>query len=113
MDLTKFTHACVRLDDGDRRLVIDPGAFSEVEQALDGVDAVLITHEHADHIDVEKLKAAAKKNSSLRVRAPNSVTVQLGDLGAPARAMVEGRRGHRLRGVRACAEGLRYPRRSA
>ena len=31
MQLTKFTHSCVRLDDGDRRLVIDPGVFSEVE----------------------------------------------------------------------------------
>ena len=28
MQLTKFTHACVRLDDGDRSLTIDPGAFS-------------------------------------------------------------------------------------
>lgn len=77
MDLTKFTHACVRLDDGNRRLVIDPGAFSELDQALDGVDAVLITHEHADHIDVDKLKAAAQKNSSLRVWAPQSVADEL------------------------------------
>ena len=28
MRLTKYTHACVRLDDGDRHLVIDPGSFS-------------------------------------------------------------------------------------
>ena len=77
MELTKFTHACVRLDDGNRRLVIDPGAFSELDQALDGVDAVLITHEHADHIDVDKLKAAAQKNSSLRVWAPQSVADDL------------------------------------
>ena len=49
MQLTKFTHACVRLDDGNRSLVIDPGVFSEVEAALDGVSTVLITHEHVDH----------------------------------------------------------------
>jgi L-ascorbate metabolism protein UlaG (beta-lactamase superfamily) len=40
MQLTKFTHACVRLDDGDRSLVIDPGVFSEGAQALDGAGAV-------------------------------------------------------------------------
>jgi len=41
--LTKFTHSCVRLDDGDRSLVIDPGVFSETDVAYDGADAVLIT----------------------------------------------------------------------
>jgi L-ascorbate metabolism protein UlaG (beta-lactamase superfamily) len=35
-------------------LVIDPGTWSE-PRALIGADAVLITHEHADHIDVLRL----------------------------------------------------------
>ena len=54
MDITKFTHACVRLDCKGRVLVIDPGIFSE-PQALIGADAVLVTHEHADHIDILRL----------------------------------------------------------
>ena len=29
-----------------------PGTFSETAEALDGAHAVLITHEHADHVDV-------------------------------------------------------------
>jgi L-ascorbate metabolism protein UlaG (beta-lactamase superfamily) len=53
--LIKYTHACVRLEDGDNVLVIDPGTFSEPE-ALDGVDDILVTHEHADHIDVQRLR---------------------------------------------------------
>ena len=53
MRLTKFSHACVRAE-GDGVLVIDPGTFSE-RAALDGVDAILITHEHADHMDVDAL----------------------------------------------------------
>jgi glyoxylase-like metal-dependent hydrolase (beta-lactamase superfamily II) len=81
MQLTKYTHACVRLDDGDRKLVIDPGIFSEVDQALDGVEAVLITHEHVDHIDAERLQAAAKANSRLRVWAPAAVADSLDSLG--------------------------------
>jgi len=81
MQLTKFTHACVRLDDGDRAIVIDPGSFSEVEQALDGVSTVLITHEHPDHIDVDKVKAAAKAHGELRIWAPDSVAAALADLG--------------------------------
>ena len=81
MQLTKFTHACVRLDDGERHLVIDPGVFSEVEQALEGVSAVLITHEHPDHIAVDRVRAALGKDSRLRLYAPSSVTGDLAGLG--------------------------------
>jgi len=73
MQLTKFTHACVRLDDGNRSLVLDPGVFSELESALDGAGGVLITHEHADHIDADRLRAAVRKDPRLRVWAPAGV----------------------------------------
>jgi L-ascorbate metabolism protein UlaG (beta-lactamase superfamily) len=81
MQLTKFTHACVRLDDGDRSLVIDPGVFSEVDEAMAGVSAVLITHEHPDHIDAERVRAALDRDSGVALFAPQSVTDQLADLG--------------------------------
>jgi L-ascorbate metabolism protein UlaG (beta-lactamase superfamily) len=77
MELTKFGHACVRISDGDRRLAIDPGTYSEVAEALTDIDAVLITHEHPDHLDVEKLAAAATQNPALKVWAPRSVADQL------------------------------------
>ena len=81
MRLTKFTHSCVRLDDADRSLVLDPGAFSEVETALDGAGGVLITHEHPDHIDVDRLRTAMRKDPRLRVWAPAGVAATLADLG--------------------------------
>jgi len=81
MRLTKFTHSCVRLDDADRSLVLDPGVFSEVETALDGAGGVLITHEHPDHIDVDRLRTAMRKDPRLRVWAPAGVAATLADLG--------------------------------
>ncbi|MEP7020984.1 MAG: MBL fold metallo-hydrolase [Pseudonocardiales bacterium] len=90
MQLTKYTHACVRFDDGDRALVIDPGTFSEVETALDGATAVLITHEHADHIDVDRLSAAAHKDPRLRIWAPAGVAATLGELGEQVVAVAPG-----------------------
>jgi L-ascorbate metabolism protein UlaG (beta-lactamase superfamily) len=81
VQLTKFTHSCVRFDDGDRSLVIDPGVFSEVETALDGAGGVLITHEHPDHIDAAKLRAAADEDPRLRIWAPAGVAATLSDLG--------------------------------
>jgi len=80
MRLTKYTHSCVRFDDGDAHLVIDPGTFSpdgELSTALDGVHAVALTHEHPDHVDVDGLAAAAGADDRLTVWAPASVCVQL------------------------------------
>ncbi|MFG2057472.1 MBL fold metallo-hydrolase [Micromonospora sp. NPDC048930] len=54
MKITKWTHACVRLEHEGRVLVVDPGVWSE-PAALVGADAVLLTHEHADHVDVLRL----------------------------------------------------------
>jgi L-ascorbate metabolism protein UlaG (beta-lactamase superfamily) len=74
MKITKYTHACIRLEDAGRVLVIDPGEWSE-PVALDGADAVLITHEHADHIDVERLAEAG-----LPVFAPVGADIEGVDL---------------------------------
>lgn len=81
MQLTKYTHSCVRLDDNGRSLVIDPGVFSEVDTALAGADAVLITHEHPDHLDVNALQDVARSRPSLRIWCPESVREQLNILG--------------------------------
>ncbi len=48
MRITKFGHACIRVEHDGHTLVIDPGMFTQPE-AVDGADAVLITHEHPDH----------------------------------------------------------------
>jgi len=55
MRITKFGHACVRIEHDGTTLVIDPGMFTQPE-ALDGADAVLITHEHADHYVIDLLR---------------------------------------------------------
>ena len=81
MELTKHGHACVVLSDGERRLVIDPGAFTE-PSALDGASAVLITHEHADHFVPERVRAALDADPALEVWTNKSVAAQLEGLGS-------------------------------
>jgi L-ascorbate metabolism protein UlaG (beta-lactamase superfamily) len=83
MRLIKYGHSCVRLETDGRVLVIDPGTFSDAA-ALDGVDEVLVTHEHPDHMDIEKLTAALGRNPSLRVHLPSSPSS-----GASAAVVVE------------------------
>ena len=48
MRITKFGHSCVRLEHDGKVVVLDPGMFTEPD-AVDGADAVVITHEHPDH----------------------------------------------------------------
>lgn len=57
MRITKFGHACVRVEHGGVSLVIDPGGWTEPE-AVEGATAVLITHEHPDHYLPDHLRAA-------------------------------------------------------
>jgi L-ascorbate metabolism protein UlaG (beta-lactamase superfamily) len=80
MELTKQGHACVVLSDGDRRVVVDPGAFTD-PSALDGASAVLITHEHADHFEPQRLRAALDADPALEVWTNKSVAAQLEGLG--------------------------------
>jgi L-ascorbate metabolism protein UlaG (beta-lactamase superfamily) len=56
MRIIKFGHACVRVEHDGVAVVVDPGVFTEIG-ALDGADAVLITHEHADHYLPDHLRA--------------------------------------------------------
>lgn len=54
MQLTFHGHACVSLGlpDGGGTIVIDPGTFSDTASALTDAAAVLLTHDHFDHVDV-------------------------------------------------------------
>ncbi|MFC4783098.1 MBL fold metallo-hydrolase [Nocardioides sp. MAHUQ-72] len=56
MRITKFGHACVRIEHDGRTVVLDPGMFTDPE-AVAGADAVLITHEHPDHYLPDHLRA--------------------------------------------------------
>ena len=77
MKLTKYTHSCVRLQKEGQVLVIDPGTFSEAEEALAGAHAVLITHEHPDHVDAPAVLEALHSNPGLQVHAPARLAAEL------------------------------------
>jgi L-ascorbate metabolism protein UlaG (beta-lactamase superfamily) len=70
MKLSQWGHACVRVERADRIVVIDPGTYSDVAGALDGADHVLVTHEHADHLDAGAVTAALAANPQLVVHGP-------------------------------------------
>ncbi|WP_433688173.1 MBL fold metallo-hydrolase [Micromonospora carbonacea] len=77
MQLTKYAHSCLRVEHDGGVLVVDPGVFSG-PAALDGADAVLITHEHPDHVDVAALTRQLDRRP-LRIHGPASLAGVLGD----------------------------------
>jgi L-ascorbate metabolism protein UlaG (beta-lactamase superfamily) len=77
MKLTKYTHSCIRLEKAGKVLVLDPGTFSETAEALDSAHAVLITHEHPDHVDIPAVTRALETAAGLALFAPAGVAATL------------------------------------
>jgi L-ascorbate metabolism protein UlaG (beta-lactamase superfamily) len=69
MEITHFGHSCLLLDTGAARLLLDPGAFSTGFEGLTGLDAVLVTHQHFDHLEPDRLTALLRANPDARVLA--------------------------------------------
>lgn len=65
MKVQKFGHCCfVAEPKSGVRIMTDPGAFSTLQNHETGITAVVITHEHADHLHIESLQEILKNNPS-------------------------------------------------
>ncbi|WP_062288926.1 MBL fold metallo-hydrolase [Demequina phytophila] len=83
MRLTLHGHACVSVGSDSDAILIDPGVYTpDPATLLARADAVLITHEHADHVDAEALGAALEARPALRLYGPAAVVEQWSALGA-------------------------------
>lgn len=67
MRVQKFGHACLLVTEGDTSVLIDPGAFSPGWETITGLAAVLVTHQHPDHLDTERLPTLLKANPDARL----------------------------------------------
>ncbi|SDO50136.1 L-ascorbate metabolism protein UlaG, beta-lactamase superfamily [Actinacidiphila guanduensis] len=69
-------HACVRIEHEGRVVVIDPGGFSEEDAAV-GADAILVTHEHQDHFNEDRLRRGLEANPAAELWTLRSVAEQV------------------------------------
>lgn len=66
MRIQKLGHACLSIEEGTGdsavKILIDPGVWSEGFEELRGLSAVLVTHQHPDHLDVDRVAALLEAN---------------------------------------------------
>lgn len=86
MRITHFGHACLLIESADQRILIDPGAFAGDFLSLRDLDAILVTHQHPDHLDPVRLPELARANDEAPIWCdPQSVSILEG-LGLSATA---------------------------
>ncbi|HEX6676528.1 MAG TPA: MBL fold metallo-hydrolase [Actinomycetes bacterium] len=78
MRLTKFGHSCLLVEEGRARVLLDPGALSGGFEELEGLTAVLFTHQHADHLDQQRLQGLLGRNPGVRVVSDEGTAEILG-----------------------------------
>jgi len=89
--LTKHQHACVAFEKEGASFVIDPGSFSpNAAEIISGAEAILITHEHVDHVHEAAINAALAARPDLRVYAPAALAGMFGEHAAQFTAVTAG-----------------------
>ncbi len=81
MQITKFGHSCLLVADGEAKILIDPGTFSAGFESLTGLTAILITHQHPDHLDLTRLPSVVAANPQAPVYADTGSVGPLQDAG--------------------------------
>jgi len=69
MKITKIGHSCLLVEEGNAKILIDPGTFAFIEgktkpEDFKDISVVLVTHAHADHVDITALKTILKNNDA-------------------------------------------------
>ncbi len=73
MKLTKYGHACFIVEEQGQKLIVDPGAFTELPGQLDGIVAIVYTHGHFDHFVPEL-------HSKIKTSNPDAITFATSDI---------------------------------
>lgn len=84
MELTHFGHSCLLAEFGRTKILFDPGTFAHGFEGITGLSAILITHQHPDHVDVSRLPALLEGNPDAVLYADPQTAAQLGE---PCRAV--------------------------
>lgn len=90
MRLTHLGHACLLVETGGQRLLVDPGVFSPGIVDVTGLNVILVTHQHADHVDLQRLPAILEANPQARLYAEPQAAAVMAEAGIGSEHTVAG-----------------------
>jgi len=90
MRITHLGHACLLVEIGDARILLDPGTFSPAAADQRDLDAVLVTHQHPDHLDVDRLPDLLAANDAAQLLVDPESAELLRGKGIDAQAVAGG-----------------------
>jgi L-ascorbate metabolism protein UlaG (beta-lactamase superfamily) len=90
MRVTKFGHSCLLVEVQKARILIDPGNFSTGQETVSGLHAVLITHEHPDHITLDSVKTILSNNPNALIYTNEGVGKLLSEAGISYQTLENG-----------------------
>lgn len=97
MKITKYIHSCLVVEKGAHKILFDPGLFSFVEglvkpSQFQDVRAIILTHNHPDHIDADSLKEIIVRNPNATVLANSEIVKKLAEKDISAEVFETGER---------------------
>ena len=90
MRITHLGHSCLLVEAGGQRILLDPGAFSPAVAGVTGLDVILVTHQHADHLDLQQLPALLEINPQARLYAEPQAAAVMEEAGIAVEHMAAG-----------------------
>lgn len=93
MKITKFGHSCLLVEEGGARILIDPGIWSTIPDNLNRLDAILITHEHPDHLGIEHLQKILPSNQKAIIYTNEGVGKKLSEANIVYQLLQDGEAG--------------------
>ena len=92
MQIVHLGQSCVLVETGAARLLLDPGVYSTGFAELTELDAILVTHQHPDHLDLDRLPALLAANPAAELLVDSGSAPLLADAGIPHRVVGSGQR---------------------
>ena len=90
MRITHLGHACLLVETGGKRILVDPGSFAAGFDEVTGLDVILVTHQHPDHLDLQRLPALIEINPQARLYAEPQAAAVMEGAGIAAEYTVAG-----------------------
>ena len=77
MKVTKLEHATLVLEQGGKTLILDPGFYSRPMDGYRNVVAIVITHNHDDHVHEDQIDRILKDNPNALILGTQEVAARL------------------------------------